>query len=405
MGRRTILLIVAALIAIVGAGMVFLYVQGADDRAKAEQAPVEVLKAVAQIEPGETLAQAQAAGKLELAEVPTEQLLDGAMASIGDGGAQVALTRVFPNEQVTASKFGSPGEQDALTMPEGEFAISVNLSDTGRVAGFVNPGSSVAVFLNGPIGPDGEDGTRLLLPEVQVIGGRPDHRHHRHHDHRGRSPDHRAAAPDAVHARRRPGEGGEAALRIHPRRALLRAAQRDVRGASPLRARPRRTSSGDLMPIIVESNPASAELFLSVSGAGTKVVGSLEELRRTLAETADEYAVVLGPTVELDAAAALADNLRVTRPAVSVILMRRRVDTSVLAEALRSGMREVVEERDLTGPRRGDPAGPPGLPSRHRAGEHRRRRQGRQAADGLLPQGRGGQDHDRGQPRGRARQP
>ena len=41
--------------------------------------------------------------------------------------------------------------------------------------------------------------------------------------------------------------------------------------------------------------------------------------------------------------------MRVTRPAVSVILMRRRVDTSVLAEALRSGMREVVEERDLTG--------------------------------------------------------
>lgn len=169
MGRRTILLIVAALIAIVGAGMVFLYVQGADDRAKAEQAPVEVLKAVAQIEPGESLAQAQAAGKLELSEVPAEQLLDGAMASVGEAGGQVALTRVFPNEQVTASKFGSPGEQDALTVPEGEFAISVNLSDTGRVAGFVNPGSRVAVFLNGPIGAGGEQGTRLLLPEVQVI--------------------------------------------------------------------------------------------------------------------------------------------------------------------------------------------------------------------------------------------
>jgi len=39
----------------------------------------------------------------------------------------------------------------------------------------------------------------------------------------------------------------------------------------------------------------------------------------------------------------------VTRPSVSVILIRRRVDTSVLAEALRSGMREVVDERDLTG--------------------------------------------------------
>ncbi|HET6562747.1 MAG TPA: P-loop NTPase [Marmoricola sp.] len=103
------------------------------------------------------------------------------------------------------------------------------------------------------------------------------------------------------------------------------------------------------MPVIVESNTANAELFLSVSGAGTTVVPNLDDLRRALAETPDEYAIVLGPGVDLEAASALADNLRVTRPAISVILMRRRVDTSVLAEALRSGMREVVEERDLTG--------------------------------------------------------
>jgi pilus assembly protein CpaE len=103
------------------------------------------------------------------------------------------------------------------------------------------------------------------------------------------------------------------------------------------------------MPVIVESNKANAELFLSVSGSGTSVVANLDELRRALAETPDEYAIVLGPAVDLEAASSLADNLRVTRPAVSVILMRRRVDTSVLAEALRSGMREVVEERDLTG--------------------------------------------------------
>ena len=54
MGRRTVLLIVAALIAALGAGMVFLYVRGADSRAEAGQSPVQVLKAVAQIDPGET---------------------------------------------------------------------------------------------------------------------------------------------------------------------------------------------------------------------------------------------------------------------------------------------------------------------------------------------------------------
>jgi pilus assembly protein CpaE len=102
------------------------------------------------------------------------------------------------------------------------------------------------------------------------------------------------------------------------------------------------------MPIIVESNPANAELFTSVTGPDSEVVGSLDELKRTLGVKSDEYAVVLGPAVDLEAAAALADTLRVTRPATSVILLRRRVDTSVLAEALRSGMREVVEERDIT---------------------------------------------------------
>ncbi len=78
-------------------------------------------------------------------------------------------------------------------------------------------------------------------------------------------------------------------------------------------------------------------------------MSSLEELKRLLIDSPDEYAIVLGPAVDLEAAAALADTLRVTRPSVSVILIRRRVDTSVLAEALRSGMREVVDERDLTG--------------------------------------------------------
>ena len=103
------------------------------------------------------------------------------------------------------------------------------------------------------------------------------------------------------------------------------------------------------MPIIVDSSRANADIYLSVTGSNSHVVPSLEELKRLLAESPDEYAIVLGPAVDLDAAAALADMLRVTRPTVSVILIRRRVDTSVLAEALRSGMREVVDERDLTG--------------------------------------------------------
>jgi pilus assembly protein CpaE len=102
------------------------------------------------------------------------------------------------------------------------------------------------------------------------------------------------------------------------------------------------------MPLIVETNGATAEVIASVSGPGTVLVNGLDELRRSLAENTEEHAVVLGPSVDMESASALAESLRVTRPGVSVILMRRRVDTPVLAEALRSGMREVIEERDLS---------------------------------------------------------
>ncbi len=168
MGRRTVLLIVAALIAALGSAMVFLYVRGADDRATEAQAPVQVLKAVAQISPGETLDQAQAAGKLELGSVPRAQVLPGAVNSIEGIGSQVALSSVFPNEQIISGKFGSQGDQELLTLPDGQIAISVTLSDTGRVAGFVVPGDDVAIFLNGEIG-GGNTGVRLLLPRVKVI--------------------------------------------------------------------------------------------------------------------------------------------------------------------------------------------------------------------------------------------
>lgn len=168
MGRRTVLLIVAVLIAALGSTMVFLYVRGADNRAKEAQAPVQVLKAVAQINPGETLDAAQAAGKIELGEVPREQVLPGAVNSIETLGAQVALSPVYPNEQIITAKFGSPGDQDTLTLPDGKIAISVTLSDTGRVAGFVVPGDDVAIFMNGDIG-GAETGVRLLEPKVEVI--------------------------------------------------------------------------------------------------------------------------------------------------------------------------------------------------------------------------------------------
>ena len=158
-------MIVAALIAALGTGMVFLYVRGADSRAEASQQPVQVLKAVAQINPGETMAAAQSAGKIQVGTVPRAQVLSGAVNSVTGLENKVALSTIYPKEQIITAKFGASGEQSNLTIPDGDIAISVSLSDTGRVASFVNPGANVAIFTSDP-----KNGAlRLLMPTVQVI--------------------------------------------------------------------------------------------------------------------------------------------------------------------------------------------------------------------------------------------
>jgi pilus assembly protein CpaE len=102
------------------------------------------------------------------------------------------------------------------------------------------------------------------------------------------------------------------------------------------------------MTTIVESTPSTAEMLVGAIGTDADVVVSIDQLRHHLEQRPDEHAVVLGPGVNLQAAVSFADTMRLARPALSVILVRPRLDTGVMAEALRSGMREVVEERDLT---------------------------------------------------------
>lgn len=169
MDRRKVLLITAAVIAVLGTLLVFLYVRGADNRAAEQYQAVKVLRADQQIDPGETVASAQAAGKIKLGTVAQGQVLPGALTDLSSVSGQVANTTIYPGEQIIASKFGATGSGTALTIPKGKMAVSVNLTDPARVAGFVNPGDKVSVFMQGTgLGSAGPF-SRMLLPEVEVI--------------------------------------------------------------------------------------------------------------------------------------------------------------------------------------------------------------------------------------------
>ncbi len=103
------------------------------------------------------------------------------------------------------------------------------------------------------------------------------------------------------------------------------------------------------MSVIVEADPTRAETLRSAMGPGVLVLTTLDDLRRHLDAHPGEDAVVLGPSVDQDAAFFLSDGMRINRPSLGVVLVRRRIDTPLLVDALRNGIREVVEERNLAG--------------------------------------------------------
>ncbi|MFN0281492.1 MAG: CpaE family protein [Kineosporiaceae bacterium] len=100
------------------------------------------------------------------------------------------------------------------------------------------------------------------------------------------------------------------------------------------------------MTTICDLDPTTADALRSAVGEA-RVVTSFEALRVVLDTDLYEDVVVIGPTVDASSAFRLSSSLRVSRPTLSVILVRQRIDTGVLAEALRAGVRDVVDERDL----------------------------------------------------------
>jgi pilus assembly protein CpaE len=103
------------------------------------------------------------------------------------------------------------------------------------------------------------------------------------------------------------------------------------------------------MTAIVEFDPIGADGLRGALGPEASVISDLEALRHHLDASPDVDAVVLGPSVDQDMAFDLADRMRVVRPTLGVVLVRRRLDAAVLTEALRAGVREVVQDRDLAG--------------------------------------------------------
>jgi len=160
-------MVVAAVIAVLGVLLVFVYARGAENRAAKKYDAVQVLTATQEIKPGESFDEALQSGKLQLGDVAQSQLLQGATQNSSVFQGKVALTTLYPGEQLIPAKFGGTDQVQAaetLPIPAGKLAISISIDADARVGTFISPGSQVAVFLT-------QDGTfsKVLLPRVTVL--------------------------------------------------------------------------------------------------------------------------------------------------------------------------------------------------------------------------------------------
>ncbi len=175
MGRRTILLIAALSVAALGTVLVWMYAAKAKDAALAGQELVQVLVATHTIEVGTTGAEISANGYAELRKVPLDYVPSGAISDLTPVVDQAAVSTIFAGQVLLSGMFGAQQQTGVgLPLPEGTMAVSVSLGDPQRVAGFVRPGSEVAIFVTAEgIAGKPQTQTALLLPRVPVVAVGP----------------------------------------------------------------------------------------------------------------------------------------------------------------------------------------------------------------------------------------
>ena len=173
MGRRTSLLVAAIAVAAMGTFLVFMYANKAQSAAAAGQSPVEVLVATESIPAGTTGAVIASSGDVELRTLPQAAVPEGALSDLGGVQGLLNAMPIYAGQVLIADMFSGADTTTALTLPKGSMAMSVELQDPQRVAGFVTPGSEVAVFATVDSGTDDISVTDVLLDRVRVVAVGP----------------------------------------------------------------------------------------------------------------------------------------------------------------------------------------------------------------------------------------
>ena len=148
MTRRILTILIAIVLAVVGTGAVMIYVKQADQRALAGQKAVSVLVATQQVPAGTTAADALREGLLQTQKLPSESVPADAVRTIGPAISGLVLSANLPSGQLLLRPMLVTTTMAAtgLAIPTGKVALTVQMCLQKAVAGYIRPGSLIAVF-------------------------------------------------------------------------------------------------------------------------------------------------------------------------------------------------------------------------------------------------------------------
>lgn len=102
------------------------------------------------------------------------------------------------------------------------------------------------------------------------------------------------------------------------------------------------------MAVILGESVQSSERFRLTLGAETKVVPTPRELLDYVDNSPFENLIIVAPEISLNVATEIAKHYRAVRPSLGVVLIRNRLEVTVLSKAMQSGVREVVSADDAS---------------------------------------------------------
>lgn len=102
------------------------------------------------------------------------------------------------------------------------------------------------------------------------------------------------------------------------------------------------------MTVFLAESAASTERFRLSLGQMAETVTSARELRDYLNRHENEQLVVFNPEVPLEVATDIAEQYRLSRPSLGFLLIRYRLEVSILSRAMQAGIREVIGSDDAS---------------------------------------------------------